>query len=89
MYRLTGQDAMAAVVAGQAIWNTMVGLDSSDVADLCTADSRDPDSVYHHLDSALGAVIRLLGMNEDEARDMLTSTHSVRAVYNEIMEEIL
>ena len=83
MSKLTGQDAQAAIAVGQVTWNAMMQLDSSDVASLYTDDARDPDSVYHHLSSALGAVMRQLGLNEDEARELLDGSHNMRWVYNE------
>ena len=89
MKKLAGKDVMVAVATGQDVWSAMMQLDSSDVPSLCTADANDPDSVYHHLDSALGALFRQLGLDEDEARDLLTGSHSMRWVYNEMTGEAL
>lgn len=75
-YKLTnGGERDMGILAGQALWDLMYELNIADHYPL-VADTGHPDAVYSHLDKALGALFRQLGVDEELARKELYASHS-------------
>lgn len=79
MRKLTENEMIHAVEAGQELWRVMSRLNSTDIYPLVVDMPDDPDAVYHHLDQAMRALFRLMDMDPDKAMADLADSYDVHS----------